>query len=174
MKKLLVISGAAARHSASAQLGEILAEEVKRAATQGLEVEHYQLGQYVYDMAEFLEDGAPSPSLAQVLSAVRVADAVIAVSPVFNVSYSGVFKMFWDIVEEGDIADTPLLVAATGGSHRHLLMLDYAMRPLFTYLRAELVATGVYATGEDISSRSVRFTDRVSRAAQQLVQLLEN
>lgn len=173
-KKLLVVSGASARHSLSSQLGDLLAEETRAAASEEVTVSHYQLGQYVYEMAEFLEDGVPTLSLAELLEEVRAADAIITVSPVFNVSYSGVFKMFWDIVQEGDIAGTPLLMGATGGSHRHLLMLDYAMRPLFTYLRADVIPTGVYATSEDISGRPERFSARVSRAAQQLVQALES
>ena len=170
MKKLLVISGAGARHSASAQLGERIAESVAGLAE--VKTSSYQLGQFVYDMAEFIEDGAPSSSLAEVFEAVRSADAIIAVSPVFNASYSGVFKMFWDMVEDGDIAGTPMILAATGGSARHSLMIDHAMRPLFSYLQAEMMTAGVYATPDALTGDDARLAARVERASKQLVKYL--
>ena len=170
MKKLLVISGAGARYSASAQLGEKIAFAVSSLTE--MKTTSYQLGQFVYDMAEFIEDGAPSASLAEIFEAVRSADAIIAVSPVFNASYSGVFKMFWDMVEDGDIAATPLILAATGGSARHSLMIEYAMRPLFSYLQAETMTAGVYATPGTLASPDARLEARIEKAAKELVRCL--
>ena len=66
-------------------------------------------------------------------------------------------------------------MAATGGSARHSLVLDYALRPLFSYLKATLVSTGVFAAtadfGSDEAGRSL--ADRIHRAAAELVGLLE-
>lgn len=170
--KLVIISGAGARHSASAQLGERIALAISDLTE--VKATSYQLGQYVYDMAEFIEDGAPSSSLAEVFEAVRSADAIIAVSPVFNASFSGVFKMFWDMVEESDIAGTPMILAATGGSGRHSLMIDHAMRPLFSYLQADMMNAGVYATPDSLAGDDARLDARVQKAAKQLVKHLED
>ncbi|WP_181008696.1 NAD(P)H-dependent oxidoreductase, partial [Streptomyces sp. SM12] len=81
--------------------------------------------------------------------AVTSADALIAVTPVYNASYSGLFKSFFDLVDPTALAGTPVIVAATGGTPRHSLVLDHAMRPLFGYLRALTVPTGVYAATAD-------------------------
>ena len=99
------------------------------------------------------------------------ADAVIAVTPVFSASYSGLFKSFFDVLDPQSLVGKPVLMAATGGSARHSLVLDYALRPLFSYLKATMVSTGVFAAtadfGSDEAGRSL--ADRVHRAAAELV-----
>ena len=77
------------------------------------------------------------------------ADGLIAVSPIFNASYSGLFKLFFDVLQIDSLEDMPVMVAATGGTTRHSLALDHALRPLFAYLGALVVPTGVYAAAED-------------------------
>ncbi len=64
------------------------------------------------------------------------ADGVIAVTPVFTASYSGLFKSFFDLIDPTALTGTPVLIGATGGTARHSLVLDHALRPLFAYLRA--------------------------------------
>ena len=73
------------------------------------------------------------------------ADAVIVVTPIFSASYSGLFKTFFDVIEPDALAGKPVLIGATGGTARHSLALEYALRPLFTYLHAVVVPTAVYA-----------------------------
>ena len=99
---------------------------------------------------------------------------MIAVTPVFSASYSGLFKSFFDVIEPAALTGTPVLMAATGGSARHSLVLDYALRPLFSHLKATIVPTGVFAAtadfGSDGAGRSL--ADRVNRAGQELVALI--
>ena len=77
------------------------------------------------------------------------ADALIAVSPIFSGSYSGLFKTFFDVLEPETLAGKPVLIGATGGTARHSLALEHALRPLFSYLHAVVVPTAVYAAPED-------------------------
>ena len=88
------------------------------------------------DLAHLITDnqltGFPTGALSEAVRRVAEADAVIAVTPVFSASYSGLFKSFFDVLEEGALAGKPVLVAATAGTARHSLVLDYAMRPLFS------------------------------------------
>ena len=97
------------------------------------------------------------------------ADGLIAVTPIFNASYSGLFKLFFDVVERDGLAEMPTLLAATGGSARHSLAIDHAMRPLFAYLNAAVVATGVYAAAEDWGRAGIPadagLVERIDRAA---------
>ena len=76
----------------------------------------------------------------------------MVVTPVFAASYSGLFKMFFDVLEPGPLAGTPVLLAATAGTARHSLVLDHALRPLFSHLRAVVVPTGVFAASEDFGA----------------------
>jgi FMN reductase len=126
------------------------------------------------DITNNLLTGFPSTALQQAIDTVTQADAVIAVTPVFSASYSGLFKSFFDVLDPQALVGTRVLIAATGGSARHSLVLDYAMRPLFSYLKARIVATGVFAAtadfGSDDAGRSL--ADRVHRAAGELVGLL--
>ena len=66
-----------------------------------------------------------------------------------------------------------MLIAATGGTERHSLALDHALRPLFSYLHAVVVPTGVFAATADWGSAAAttRLTSRIERAAMQLVHL---
>ena len=90
--------------------------------------------------------------------------------PVFNGSYSGLFKMFFDALDKDSLAGTPVLIAAAAGSARHSLVLDHALRPLFAYLRAVVVPTGIFAATEDFGSHGL--SDRITRAAAELAALV--
>jgi FMN reductase len=97
------------------------------------------------------------------------------VTPIFNASYSGLFKTFFDVLEPGAIAGKPLLIAATAGSPRHSLTLEHAVRPLFSYMRAVVVPTAVFAASEDwgsASSAEQALSKRIDRAAGELARLV--
>ena len=102
------------------------------------------------------------------------ADAVIAVTPIFSASYSGLFKTFFDVLEQDALTGTPVLLAATAGSARHSLALEHAMRPLFSYLRAVTVPTAVFAASEDWGRGDAgdELARRIDRAAGELAGLL--
>ncbi|MFX4291493.1 CE1759 family FMN reductase [Streptomyces bohaiensis] len=120
----------------------------------------------------------PDQRLTAALDTVRGADALIVVTPVYNASYSGLFKSFFDLLRPEDLAGTPLLAAATGGTPRHSLVIDHALRPLFGYLRAITVPTGVYAATADFGSHrgaeaegESPLAERIARAAGELAEL---
>lgn len=101
------------------------------------------------------------------------ADGLIAVTPVFSASYSGLFKSFFDVLtvlDKDAISGTPVLIAATGGTPRHSLVLEHALRPLFAYLRAVVVPTAVYAASEDWGADGL--DGRIERAAEELAGIM--
>ncbi len=61
-------------------------------------------------------------------------------------------------------------MAATGGSPRHSLVLDTAMRPLMSYLKALTLPIGVYAATEDWADASLQ--SRIERAGAALAGML--
>ena len=123
-----------------------------------------ELREWARDLTNQLLTGFAPPALGALLTRVATADALVAVSPIFSASYSGPFKTFFDVLPPEALAGTPVLVAATGGSARHSLALDHALRPLFAYLKAAVVPTGVYAAPEDWASEG-GLTTRIDRAA---------
>ncbi|MFF3659300.1 CE1759 family FMN reductase [Streptomyces olivochromogenes] len=123
-----------------------------------------------------LATGFPSPTLSEAVEAVTSADGLIAVTPVFSASYSGLFKSFFDVIDNDALPGKAVLAAATGGTARHSLALEHALRPLFAYLRAIVVPTAVYAASEDWGGSGDPLTDtlpnRIVRAAGELARLM--
>ncbi|MEU7583876.1 CE1759 family FMN reductase [Streptomyces sp. NPDC041068] len=166
--KLVVVSAGLSVPSSTRLLGDRLAAAVGRRAETDVEV--VELRDLAVEIAHGLTTGFPGPALGAAVDAVAGADALIAVTPVFSASYSGLFKSFFDVLsgfERDALVGTPVLVAATGGSARHSLVLDHALRPLFAYLRAVVVPTGVYAASEDWGAEGLE--ERIERAAGELV-----
>ncbi|MGY1814473.1 FMN reductase [Blastococcus sp. SYSU D00820] len=138
-------------------------------------VEVVELREHARDLADDLVTGFANRSLQAALGTVAGADGLIAVTPVFSASYSGLFKTFVDVLDRDALAGTPVLMGATAGTARHSLVLEHAMRPLFAYLRAVTVPTAVFAAAEDWAggdgtSRSL--AERVDRAAGELADLV--
>ena len=137
------------------------------------EVVMIELREVAHDLTNHLLTGFPSAELAKVLDTVAQADAVIAVTPTFSASYNGLFKMFFDVLEDKALAGKPVLIGATGGTERHSLVLEFALRPLFAYLQAVIVPTAVYAASSDWGSGAAKLHERINRAAAELVDLID-
>jgi FMN reductase len=134
-----------------------------------------ELREHARDLADNLVTGFPNRDLRAAVDTVTGADAIIAVTPVFAASYSGLFKTFFDVVDKDAIAGTPTLLGATAGTARHSLVLEHAMRPLFAYLRAVTVPTAVFAATEDWADgdgTAGALSDRIGRAAAELADLV--
>ncbi|MEW2567118.1 CE1759 family FMN reductase [Streptomyces sp. NPDC047070] len=172
--KLVVVSAGLSVPSSTRLLGDRLAAAVSAGAGAGagggVEVEVVELRDLAVEIAHNLTTGFPGPALGAALSAVTEADGLIVVTPVFSASYSGLFKSFFDVLDRDALTGKPVLVAATGGSARHSLVLEHAMRPLFAYLRAVVVPTGVYAASEDWGAEGL--AERIGRAAGELAGLM--
>ncbi|MGW3580321.1 FMN reductase [Streptomyces rubiginosohelvolus] len=150
---------------------ERLTAEQDRAG-QDVEVRVIELRDLAVDIANHLVSGFPSAGLREAIDAVTEADGLIAVTPVFTASYSGLFKSFFDLIDHTALTGKPVVIAATGGTARHSLVLEHALRPLFAYLRAVTVPTSVYAASEDWGSSGDEYTEglpsRIRRAGGEL------
>ena len=134
-----------------------------------------ELRDHAHDLTNNLLTGFAGADLRAALDRVTAADGLIAVTPIFSASYSGLFKTFFDVIDPDALAGTPVLIAATGGTARHSLALEHALRPLFTYLRAIVVPTAVYAASEDWGSGGGvdgALAARIDRAADELAELM--
>ena len=89
------------------------------------------------------------------LRAIEGADLLIAASPVYRASFTGLFKHLFDFVEQYALVDVPVMLAATGGSERHALILEHSLRPLFGFFQALTLPLGVYAHASDFTDRRV-------------------
>ncbi|MFE4966276.1 CE1759 family FMN reductase [Streptomyces sp. NPDC056660] len=167
--KLVVVSAGLSVPSSTRLLADRLAAAVGRQAA-AVEVEVVELRDLAVEIAHNFTNGFPERRLAAALEAVTEADGVIAVTPVFTASYSGLFKSFFDVLDREALVGKPVLIAATGGTARHSLVLEHALRPLFAYLRAVVAPTGVYAASEDWGAEGLEA--RIERAAGELAALM--
>ncbi|MFC9817369.1 CE1759 family FMN reductase [Streptomyces virginiae] len=130
------------------------------------ETEVIELRELATEIAQHFVTGFPPARLAAALDAVAAADGLIAVTPVFAGSYSGLFKSFFDLIDKDSLTGKPVLLGATGGTARHSLVTEHALRPLFTYLRALVLPTAVYAASEDWGEEGL--AQRITRAGAEL------
>ncbi|MEV6007489.1 CE1759 family FMN reductase [Streptomyces sp. NPDC051976] len=174
-RRIVVVTAGLSQPSSTRLLADRLAAAVRARAD--VEVRVVELRDLANEIAHNMVTGFPGPRLREAIDAVTAADGLIAVTPVFTGSYSGLFKSFFDVIDKDALAGTPVLAAATGGTARHSLVLDHALRPLFAYLRAVVVPTAVYAASEDWGAAGNgtsggALAARMDRAAAELVALL--
>jgi FMN reductase len=174
-RSLVVVSAGLSQPSTTRLLADRLSAAVDRHLRDaGIEphIQVIELRDHAQDLTNNLLTGFPSPRLQAAIDGVLGADGLIAVTPIFSASYSGLFKMFFDVLERDGLAGKPVLIAATGGTPRHSLAIEHAVRPLFGYLNAAVVATGVYAAAQDWGGGGLAadgsLVDRIERAAREL------
>jgi FMN reductase len=171
-RKIVVVSAGLGDPSSTRLLADLLARATT-AALGDAAVEVVELRPLAHALTDHLLTGFATGELAAAEEAVAQADGVIAVTPVFSASYSGLFKTFFDVLEPGALDGTPVLIAATAGTARHSLVLEHALRPLFSHLHAVVVPTGVFAAAEDFGAAAGdSLTGRIDRAAGELAALL--
>ena len=170
-RRLVVVSAGLSDPSSTSLLAKLIADATTAALTERSEVTHVELRPLAHALADQLLTGFATGELAAAEQAVARADAVIAVTPVFSASYSGLFKTFFDVLDTGALTGKPVLLGATAGTARHSLALEFAMRPLFAYLHATVVPTGVFAASEDWGS-GPELAERITRAAGELADLV--
>ncbi|SNC64347.1 FMN reductase [Kytococcus aerolatus] len=139
----------------------------------GVDVHHVTLRGHAHAIADAMLAGFPAGELAEDLERVRAADALVLVTPTFQATFSGLFKGFLDLVEPGTLRGTPVVLAATGGTERHSLVVDHALRPLAAYLGMLPTPTGVFAATADFGGEGAEALERrIARAAGELAGLV--
>ena len=160
----------------------LLADRLTAAAVDALReraddptVEVIELREHARDLADNLVTGFANKALQTAVDTVTGADGLIAVTPIFSASYSGLFKTFFDVLDKEALVGKPVLLGATAGTARHSLALEHAVRPLFSYLRAVTVPTAVFAATEDWAGAGGvdrALAGRIDRAAGELADLV--
>jgi FMN reductase len=177
-RTITVISAGLGQPSSTRMLADRLAAAtVSELAERGLTatVETFELRDVAHEIINHMLTGFPSGDLRRVLESVGSADGLIAVTPLFTTTYSGLFKSFVDILDKDSLTRMPVLLGATGGTPRHSLALEYSMRPLFTYLRADVANTSVFAATDDWSGELDNqdpLPSRITRGARELAELV--
>ena len=171
---LAVITAGVTQPSSTRLLADRLtAATVAALAPREVVVEVIDVRDVAHDVTNNVLTGFASPELQVRLDAITEADAVIVATPVYAASYSGLFKMLVDVLPEDALRDTPVLLGATGGTARHSLAIDHALRPLFAHLGALVAPVAVFAASEDWGSTDAgRLGERIDRAGRSFASLV--
>ena len=173
-RRIVVVTAGLGEPSSTRLLADRLATATADALLEhGLEaqVDVVEVRDQAHDLGNTLLTGFPTGGVRAAVDTIASADGVIAVTPVYQGSYSGLFKTFFDVLGPDVLKGTPVLMAATGGTARHSLMLEFAMRPLFAHLKASPLGTAVFAASEDwgtAGSSDHSLAARIGRAGEEL------
>jgi FMN reductase len=135
-------------------------------------VRSLDLGPLATDIAQSIVSGMLNAKVRSAMELLARADAVIAATPVYKAGISGLFKSFADLIDNDLLIAKPVVLAATGQSARHAMVVDDQLRPLFGFLRTIPVPTSLYAAPEDWASTDLG--KRIARAAQELSVMLRS
>ncbi len=173
LPRLAIFSGSTHRPSKSRGLGEYVAERV--AARLPVQLEQYDVVDAGPGLGAAFSRKDLTAEARRVLEAVETADALIAITPVYKGSFTGLFKHLVDFIEPDALLGKPILIGAAGGGHRHALIVEHQLRPLFGFFSALVAPTSVYASdGEFVDGRPADPTllARIDQAASQFAHLI--
>lgn len=172
MTRIIAVSAGMSDASTSRMLADRIADATRQQLPD-VSLESVSLRELAHDITDATLTGFASPRLQHVLDSVMAADALIAVTPIFKASYTGLFKSFFDALPADALIGKPVIVAATGGTARHSLAIDFALRPLFAYMQAFVVPTGIFASPYDWGTEGKNaLAERIDRAAGELTSVL--
>ncbi|WP_148714513.1 FMN reductase [Chitinolyticbacter meiyuanensis] len=164
-KKLNVVAvtGSLQRPSRTLALTEaILAQLADRIA---VDIKLIELGEIGPSLAGALRRDQLPVSVAEDIRAIETADLLVVATPVYRASFTGLFKHLFDFVHHEALTNVPVLLAATGGSDRHALVIDHQLRPLFSFFQALTLPIGVYGAEREFSDYRVQDTALQARIA---------
>ncbi len=171
MKRLVVVSAGTGHPSSTRQLADRIAQKSLDALGSEATVSVIELGPLAVDSARAAVAGFPGEALQEAIDRLAAADAIIVATPIYKAGISGLLKTFVDILDNDLLVAKPVLLAATGGTPRHALVIDDQLRPLFAYMRALTLPTSVYAAPEDWGTSELG--TRIERAATELAVLVQ-
>lgn len=154
---LVVVAAGTSVPSSTRMLADQLTSATRDALArhgQRVEVTVLEARELAHEVVDATFTRFPGEKLSAAIDAIGRADGLIAVTPIYNQSFSGLFKSLFDVIEPGTLAGVPVALGATGGTARHSLAVDYAVRPMFAYLKADVVPTTVFAAAEDFGAVS--------------------
>lgn len=183
-RRIAVVSAGLSTPSSTRMLADRLTAETVRAlgeltdpdgAAMEVSVDVIELRDFAHAITDNMLTGFATAELESAINTVVSADALIAVTPIFSTSYSGLFKSFIDVLDPDALRGMPVLIGANAGTPRHSLAIDYAIRPLFAYLHADAVSTGVFAASADWGGKGddvAPLASRIEKGARELAEAI--
>ncbi len=173
--RLVAVSGSLTAPSRTSALVEAIAEAFGRVIP--VESHIITLNELGPHLAGALTRKELPDAAEQELQRIENADLLIVATPVYRASFTGLFKHLFDFVDQYALVDTPVLLAATGGSERHALIIEHQLRPLFGFFQSLALPVGVYAHDSDFTDYAIsneQLTERIDKAITRALPLVRS
>lgn len=142
---VLLIAGSPSERSRTAALLQAVGQRLEFRGAHVAQLRVRDLPPQALVLADFAH-----PAVVSATAQVAEADIVVVATPVYKAAYSGVLKVFLDLLPQTALKGKTVLPLATGGSPHHMLALDYALRPVLQSLGAKNILPGIYATDAQV------------------------
>ncbi|MCU1596666.1 MAG: reductase [Actinomycetota bacterium] len=151
--KVVAVSGSLTHPSKTT----VLVEEIVAALGRALPIESHLIALHELgpSLAGSLKRSQLPAEAEAELQRIESADVLVVASPVYRASFTGLFKHLFDFVDQYALVDTPVLLAASGGSERHALIIEHQFRPLFAFFQALTLPVGIYAHDSEFTDYKV-------------------
>jgi len=176
IRQIVVVSSGIGRASRTSQLAAAVSDALMVRAAGPVQIHTLELTQLAPLLLGHLERSRLPLDAQLALERVETADILVVATPVYRGSYTGLFKHFFDFVDQNALVDVPVVLVATGGSYRHALVVDHSLRPLFCFFRAQAIPTALYATAADFEGDKIvdsELRTRIEVAALQALRLAD-
>jgi len=172
--RVVVVTAGLSEVSSTTRLGQLVADEACRqvhARGHGCDIVHIELRHIALAVTQSLISGRLEPEVQAAIEQIRHCDALIAATPTINASFSGLLKCFFDTLPTDLLRGLPTVIAATGGTPRHTLVLDSAVRPMLAYLRAVVLSSALFVTPDEWTDGrpTEELQERIEAAATELI-----
>ncbi|MGG7519619.1 FMN reductase [Allorhizobium undicola] len=170
---VVIIAGSVSNPSRTVELVRAIAHQI--ASVIAVDIQHVELSAAAPVLFRALRADQLDAEGREIIKAIEEADVLVVGSPVYRASYTGALKHLFELVDHRALTGKRVLLAATGGTPLHGLMIDHQLRPMFAFFNALTVPTSVYATTTDFSGHQLENPEvqtRIERAVGELVTLL--
>lgn len=137
MAKILFIGGSP---SAASRGSVVIAQLLRIVENEGHTATHIEARDIAPEALVYAQ--FEHPDIQHVYDELQRADGVVIVSPVYKASYSGLLKSLLDLLQRDALANKAVLPLFTGGTQAHVLVIDYALRPVLRALEATTILPG--------------------------------
>jgi len=146
MSRIVTITGSPSIPSRSAGLAQHVAGQLRERGFELAEINVREL-----PPGELVAGRTADPAIAAALAQVERADGVVVATPIYKASYTGVLKLFLDVLPQLALAGKVVLPLATGGTLAHVLAIDYGLRPVLVSLGAQHIVNGLFVLDKAIA-----------------------
>jgi FMN reductase len=112
--------------------------------------------------------------IIEVNKKVEDSNIIVILTPVYKASFSGVLKTYLDLLPQNGLEGKTIVPIAVGGTFGHLLMIDYAIKPVLTALGATHILKGAYILDSQIKKLGNNRYELDAEAKERLVSSLNS